>query len=90
MEERKRREQEWHDEFRGQKQATGDKKFTAYRKWYVARAKHPIGASYYWIAVLSVDNLPPNVVGKVYVVGAPNQKQAILEVRDPESRWMKK
>lgn len=61
-----------------------------YRKWYVARAKHPIGASYYWIAVLSVDNLPPNVVGKVYVVGAPNKKQAILEVRDPESRWMKK
>lgn len=36
MEDRKRREQHFHNHFRGDLQPTGDPKFSTYRKWYAA------------------------------------------------------
>jgi hypothetical protein len=61
----------------------------AYRKYYVVRASHPLGGLY-WVAVTSFAHIPSKIVGKVFVVSASNKRDAILEVKDPESRWMKK
>jgi hypothetical protein len=61
-----------------------------HKRYYVALASHPLTKRPYWVAAQSLSDLPPNVIGKVFLVGAKSKRDAILEIKDPESLWMGK